>query len=104
MFLFQFLKHRLPPTAPQPGAAHTSDLENWVGFFALSDVGFSGVSEKHGFSGWRKLSYKLIEVKIIGIQFIEIISRLFFRPFRLNLDLCSLLSRSRGRLFLLIVM
>ena len=33
MFLFQFLKHRLPPTAPRTGAAHTSGLENWVGFF-----------------------------------------------------------------------
>ena len=38
MLLFQFLKHRLPPTAPRTGAAHTSGLENWVGFFALSDV------------------------------------------------------------------
>lgn len=32
MFLFQFVKHGQPPTAPQPGAAHTSGLENWVGF------------------------------------------------------------------------
>ncbi len=38
MFLFQFVKHGQPPTAPQPGAAHTLGLENWVGFFALSDV------------------------------------------------------------------
>ncbi len=32
MFLFQFVKHGQPPTAPQPGAAHTSGLENlgWI--------------------------------------------------------------------------
>lgn len=33
MFLFQFLKHRLLPTAPQPGAAHTSGLVNWGWIF-----------------------------------------------------------------------
>ena len=32
MFLFQFVKHGQPPTAPQLGAAHTSGLENlgWI--------------------------------------------------------------------------
>ncbi len=32
MFLFQFVKHGQPPTAPQPEAAHTSCLENlgWI--------------------------------------------------------------------------
>lgn len=38
MFLFQFVKHGQPPTAPQPGAAHTSGLENLGWIFALSDV------------------------------------------------------------------
>ena len=52
MFLFQFVKHGQPPTAPQPGAVHTSGLENWGWIFALSDVGFSGVSLRHGFSEW----------------------------------------------------
>lgn len=33
MFLFQFLKHRQPPTAPQSGAAHTSGLVNWGWIF-----------------------------------------------------------------------
>lgn len=33
MFLFQFVKHGQPPTAPQPGAAHTSGLENWGWIF-----------------------------------------------------------------------
>ncbi len=33
MLLFQFVKHGQPPTAPQPGAAHTSGLENWGWIF-----------------------------------------------------------------------
>ena len=33
MFLFQFVKHGQPPTAPQPGAVHTSGLENWGWIF-----------------------------------------------------------------------
>lgn len=33
MFLFQFVKHRQPPTAPQSGAAHTSGLEIWGWIF-----------------------------------------------------------------------
>lgn len=67
MFLFQFVKHRQPPTAPQSGAAHTSGLEIWGWIFVLSDVEFSGVSLRHRFSERRELSYKLIEIEIIGM-------------------------------------
>lgn len=42
MFLFQFVKHGQPPTAPQPGAAHTSGLENWGWIFLSFRTWISG--------------------------------------------------------------
>lgn len=73
MFLFQFLKHRQPPTAPQPGAAHTSGLVNWGWIFCPFGRGLVVSQRDMDSVVFDNLSYKLIEVEIIRIQFVEII-------------------------------